>query len=214
MSEQIAEVVNPSVTPTPEEFRAQIGSILEKQFAGAADKVRRTKATAKGLIDPSKDLTDDELRALIPLEGDTIKYAKYPEGHPKAGQPRMAFDSHGFIALPKAHGRRKKHMTKRDQAIKSAYLRISKDLFTVVAGKKITEAEAKGEKFVGLNEEEMRKIAAKATRLAMVEVLKTRKFQKTVTNRMQDLSRSINAGILPGNTDARNYAHGGSQYGR
>lgn len=212
MSEQAVAEVNPSVTPTPEEMKAKVAAIRAEYFTAAGDQIRLAKA--KGLLDPSVELKPEELRALVPLEGDTMRYAVYPEGHPQAGEPRLALDSHGMISYPKPHGRKKKHMTKRDQAIKSAYLRISKDLFTIEAGKRVVAAQAEGTEFVGLSQDEMTAIAAKAARLATIEVLKVRKFQRTVRNRIEQLSRGVNAGLLPGGLNARTFAYGGGQYGR
>jgi hypothetical protein len=213
MSEQVAEVVNPSVEPTPAEMKAKVSAIREQYFLAAGDGIRQAKAAAKGLLDPSIELSPEELRALIPLEGDTMRYAVYPKGHPQAGEPRLALRFTRDDFIPKPHGRKNKHMSKRNQAIKSAYLRISKDLFTIAAGKKIKAAEADGTEFVGLSQDDMTKIAAKAARLGTIEVIKTRRFQRNVRNRVQQLSRGINAGLLPGGVNARNFAYSGGQFG-
>src|ERR1039458_701707 len=65
---------------------------------------------------PSIEFTLDELKVLVPLDRDRMKYLK------------LAKNLHGLLSIPKQKGRRNHHMSQRHQALKCESLRVFRDV--------------------------------------------------------------------------------------
>jgi hypothetical protein len=138
--------------------------------------------------------TVEELRAAVELPGDTMHYIK------------LATNRHGLPSWPKAQrGRKRPHMAKHAQAIKSTSLAIFRGLFT----KHITELEAKakaaGEVFNGVPNDDLPKLGAKASVLGAKQIQKKLAAARRQARNRQKLSRRINRGVVPGNTNVLAY---------
>lgn len=205
----VTEADKPAAPPTPEQQRAKVVEFIATQWNNMADQARHAIATARGLIKPSVQLTPEELRVLIPLEGDTMRYAK-----DENGQPRMAASRLGFIAFPKQRGRKNRHLTKSEMAIKSASLRHFRRLFVECGDHMEAELKKKGQVYYGLPEDMLCQLGARAARLGAFEVAAHDRVARRHVRRQQALSRNINRGVLPGNTPRANYVHSGGQYGK
>lgn len=195
----------PKPKPSPAEMFQRALEIRNNQFERAVIEKRTAIARRKGLLQPSVEYTPAELKDLVPIPEDKIRFATYPKGHKFAGQPRIAVDRFGLPALPKARGRRNRHMTKHEQAVKSAAIIIFRTLFGERKAVLEAEADVKGEKFVGIPEAELPKLGARATRMASQQVKATNAQYRRRTRNRTKLSRKINAEILPGNTNVHDY---------
>lgn len=193
----------PTAAPelSPADFVRQHIAFREQEWANVADAERTRIAKARGMFkDPSVQITLEELRAAVPLQGDTMRYAK-----DKAGNPRMALTKHGFPAGPKGRGRQNPHMTKTAQAIKSRAIIVFRGLFN----KRIAELEkaavASGETFNGIPTADLGPLGARATMIAAGYFRRDFKAGKRAARNRKKLSRAINAGIVPGNTNVARY---------
>lgn len=208
---------NPPVppAPTPEEMRAKFSAFQQEEWNGIANKERARMAKERGLLAILKKPADDapqtdkdayqkkydSIIASIVLEGDSMRYAKDADGH-----PRLATDRNGFMAHPKGRGRRKPHMTKHGQTVKSTALQIFSGLFHQRMSFLEFEASQKGETFNGVPQAELTKLAAKATVLATQAVKENQRAKRRRLRNESKLQRRINRGVVPGNTNRRAYA--------
>jgi hypothetical protein len=200
----------PSPQPTPEQQRAKVVEIIAQQWTNIGDQTRLAMAKARGLLKPEDEKDADKVKSVIGtivLEGDRMRYAV-----DKDGLPRMATSRFGFLSFPKPKGRKKRHLTKTEQAIKSASLRIFRRLFEECAIHMERELTAKGEQYFGLPEDMLRQLGARAARLGALEVATHNRVARRHVQRQQKLSRGINRGLIAGNT-AAHHVHSGGQYG-
>ena len=202
--DEVSPVVAPNVPPAvemnPEELAAKYQEFQTNQWNQVGDGERMRLAKERGLLDPSVTLSPVELRELIPLEGDTMHYAKG-----KDGLPRIATTRHGMFCWPKPKGRKKPHMTKHAMAIKSRAISTFRGLFASHAAKLELEAHAAGEPFNGVPTADLSKLAARASILAAGYNKRDAKAARITRRNMQKLSRRINAGVVAGNTNLVRY---------
>lgn len=206
-------------TPTsPENMVAKIRMMQIQQYADA-DRNERLTIARRGvrietvsdyhgkmqfetfILGPSVEPTDTELKALVPLERDRIKYLKF------------ATNRHGLFSVPKPHGRRNPHMTKRQQTIKSEAIRIFGRLFADAAKHAQEQCAKDGVTYVGMPDDVIPVLGARAAKIALRVVTGQHKEASRTKRRQQDFSRKVNVGILPRNANARAYVHAGGQYG-
>ena len=203
--DEVSPVVAPNVPPAvqmnPEELAAKYQEFQNNQWNQAGDAERARIAKERGLLnDPSVTLSPVELRELIPLEGDTMRYAKG-----KDGLPRIATTRHGMLCWPKPKGRKKPHMTKHAMAIKSRAISTFRGLFASHAANLEQAAKAAGEPFNGVPTADLSKLAARASILATGYNKRDAKAARITRRNMQKLSRRINAGVVNGNTNVVRY---------
>lgn len=179
---------------TPEDMAAKAHAFVQGQWDSIADNARAIIAKRKGLFsDPSVQPTLDELRAAVPLEGDTLKYKVIARG-------RL-----GTLAFPKQTGRRRPHMTKHAQHVKSESLRVFRHLFTNHVHTLEILARKAGEPFNGVPADDLPKLGARAAVLAAKAVKNTRAERRRRARNQQKLSRRINAGVVAGNINVGRY---------
>lgn len=187
----------------PEQLAQQYARFQQNEWDKAVQGSRMVQARERGLsvaFDPSVVLTPAELVAMVPLEGDDIRYAKDADG-----KPRMATNKYGMFSWPKQRGRRRPHMTKHAQAVKSSAIRIFKGLFA----KRIIELEAaavqSGETFNGIPNDALPAIGARATILASKGIADNRKARRRRMRNESKLQRRINTGVIAGNVNRHAY---------
>lgn len=190
-------------TPTAEiTVQQTIEQRWAEHLAGIADAERMRIAKAKNLFGPSVEPTREELRLAVPLEGDTIRYAKDKDGKPRIAPGRNGL---GGMVSRHGHGRKKKHMTKAAQAIKSASIASFRLIFGAHRAGVAAQAAADNKEFVGVPEQDIAALGAKAAALGHRTVkLNAAAARRRARNRSK-LSRKINRGVLPGNTNVRRY---------
>lgn len=203
-----AAIVAPNAQPTqtsPAEQRKAIEDFITQQWKAIGDKERLAIAKRKGFIQDA-DLQDATKVAAaiaqVELPGDNNKYI------------RVAQSRYGFLSFGKTHGRKKRHFTKHELAIKSASLRHFRVLFAAAAAHIEKELVAKGEPYVGLPEAILKELGAKAAILGATEVLTANRDKRRRVRRQQNLSRGINRGLIRGNVPAKQFVHSGGEYGR
>jgi hypothetical protein len=157
----------------------------------------------KLLLDPviNRPPTLAELRVLVPLKRDRLRYIKY------------SLNRHGLYALPKPTVKRiKAHWNKAAQAVKSTALPIFRDLFTAAAEE--LEATCKQEQieYLGVPESVGPALAEKAQNFARKSLGARYAAHRRRHNRMQSASRRINAGLMNGNQTKR-FVNRGHQHG-
>jgi hypothetical protein len=192
-----------------------IGNLAQWQQIG--DQERLKIAKSKGLLDKNGNLTRDgivalfpgplelnllhpeakllegtagtvgQLRQLVPLPGDTMRYAL-----DKNKQPRLALDKNGDLSFPRVTGRHHPHMSKIQQAIKSASLAIFRKLFTEHAKTLVHAAVDNGTVCNGVPVDDFPAIAARATVMATRQVKSERFLRATKRRNVQMESRRIN----------------------
>jgi hypothetical protein len=180
--------------PSPGELFKRAFLLRELFFKNNQATERKAIAKRRGLFSHlSVEPTQPELEAAVRLPEDDIRLV------------RVALDSHGLPALPKAHGRRKPRMTKAHQRVKSYAIQAFRPLFAARIAELKAAAEAKGEQFVGIPQDEIPKIGARAAMVGLRQAKAKFKNVKRLARNRSKLSRKINAGILPGNTNVHNY---------
>jgi hypothetical protein len=221
-----AEAAAAPPQPTREEIIAQIKKAQEEQMATADRAARLAKArrgyrvelkhddgrpyTEVRVLGPSVEPTDEELRAMVPLPQDRWHYAT--DIHGVECEPRIAMNKFGLYSIGKpGRGRKKPHMFKRKMAVHNASFRIYKTLFAQAAREADAAAKKEGKEYVGIPEEQLKKIGAKSIRLGAREVYRTIKRRPQLAQ--QQASRKVNNGTLPGN-QVQGYINQGGQYGR
>jgi hypothetical protein len=189
----------------PFEQQKAVADFVAQQWKAIGDKERLKIAKRRGLIKEA-DLANQELVAAaiaqVALPGDNNKYI------------RVAQSRYGFLSFGKTKGRKNRHMTKHEMAIKSAALRIFRKLFAAAALHLEAELTAKGEKYLGVPEEILNDLGIRAGKLAAKEVAEQGRVRRRHVRRQQKLSRNINLGLLAANTPAKTFVHSGGEYGR
>lgn len=211
---------------SPEEMRQRYATTMEEEWDKIADGERMKSAQRRGYVTGEKKLTADgvaalygkhkatvdeivtveQLRKLIVLEGDTMRYTK-TIGDRKV-PVRMATGKLGFFSWPKpvsqtpfGRARKKARPNQHQQTIKNISLGIFRNLFNVRVKQLELEAQAKGEKCNGIPNEELPKIGTQATTLAIRVVKHNTRALRRRKRRTQELSRRINRGLTPGNVN-------------
>lgn len=197
MEEQLQSAVPenaPPPQPTPEQMAIRAHEMHQEQWDGVVDAERVRIARQRGLFtDPSVQPTVAELRAAVPLPGDTFKYIK------------LAKNRHGLPSWPKPKGRQNPRMTKGQMAVKSASLVIFRRLFSTHVTKIEAIAREKGIEFHGVPTEDLAPLGVRATKLGLQQVKAEHKYFRRRERNRKKLSRRINAGALPGNTNVLAY---------
>jgi hypothetical protein len=162
---------------------------------------------------PSIEYSLEELKSLTPpLDRDRLNYEWLNKAKGTAGT--LAFNEHGLLSIGKGSGRRKPHMNKHQQSIKSASLRIFRELFTSRAELlQATAAEQKIE-YLGIPDAMLPKLGQMAAQLAMKEVKQARRLRSRKARRVQQHSRKVNAGLLTISTSQKTYVNRGGEYGK
>ncbi len=151
---------------------------------------------------PSVEYALEELKALVPQPQDRWNYIKIAE------------TSQGLLAVPKQRGRRKKHMTKHQQDIKSASLSIFKRLFAAKAERLKAVCVKEEIEYIGVPESALPELGKQAAMQALTAVKDKAKRKRDKARRRQKYSRAVNAGIF-GNSrpGERNFIEHGGQFG-
>ena len=132
--------------------------------------------------DPSVTYSLDELKAYVPLDRDRVKYIK------------LALNRHGLFSVPKQTGRRNPRMAKRQQGIKSATLRIFKQLFeqsSLLLKATCIEQEIE---YLGIPDAAVPALGEKATRIAIRNYRAEQKATRRKARRVQEASRKLSRG--------------------
>ena len=169
---------------------------------------------------PSIEYTLEELKSLVPLERDRLNYAwtstkesTKSDKNGKVTHGGLAKNKHGLLSMGRAHGRLKPHMNQHQQAVKSASLRIFRELFQSRAELlQATAAEQKIE-YLGIPDAMLPKLGKIAAQLAIKEVRAASKQTARKANSVQQHSRKVNAGLLGISTSQKSYVNRGGQYG-
>lgn len=202
---EVEQVVSPDVeAPKPPTREEAIAKVVEQQLKNhnAADRNERLqKLMRSGKYNPSIEYTDEELKALVPLKRDRWNYIK------------LAKNSHGLLSFPKQHGRRKKHMTKRGQEIKSMSLQIFKGLFEERAERLKAVCKKENIEYIGVPDSAIPELGARAAKQAMQQVNEKRRRKAQKARRRQEHSRKVNAGIITVGTSEKRFVNSGGQYG-
>jgi hypothetical protein len=164
------------------------------------------------LFNPSIEYTLDELKTLVPLERDRWNYDWVNEK--KGTRGAFALNRHGLFSIAKPRGRRHPHMSKIQQAIRSASLRIFRELFAARAEHLKATCEEQNIEYIGMPDAALPEIGQLASRLAMQEVMSKRRLKARKARRRQQHSRKVNAGLLTVSTSDKNYVNKGGEYGR
>lgn len=166
-----------------------------------------------GAYNPSLEYSLAELRVLVPLERDRLNYSFEPT-KPGGTAGKVAENRHGLCAVPHAGGRRKPHMNHKQQAIKSAAVRMFRKLVDEMSvSLRATCAEQEIE-YLGIPDAMIPELGAKASRIAVREVTAQRKAHSRNKRRRQEHSRKANAGLLSTSTQEAQYVNRGGKYGR
>src|SRR5208282_6301256 len=201
MSEELLPAVAP-LAPTKAEVVAQILKQQEASFDRADHAERLKRGIRKGILlnDPSIEYSLEELKSLVPLERDRMNYSV------------LAKNKHGLLSIGRPHGRLHPHMNKHQQAVKSASLRIFRELFQ--SRSELLQAAAAGQKieYLGIPDAMLPKLGKLAAQLGIKAVKQRVRSRRDVRKRMQKASRKVNAGLLAGN-QAHNFIMKGNQYG-
>lgn len=192
----------------PEMTREQAVEMVLKHQMSAMDTrdhaERLEVGIRKGLIteDPSVVYTLAELKELVLLRRDRMTYIK------------LAKNSQGLLAVPKQRGRRKPHMTKHQQDIKSTSLQIFKQLFTEKAERLKAVCKKEEIEYLGVPDSAVPELGARAAKQALTVVAERRRHKRNKAHQRQKYSRSVNAGLFGmNNPGERNYVESGGQYG-
>jgi hypothetical protein len=213
--------------PTREEVIATIRAGQEKSMAEMDRAIRLAKArrgyrvelthedgrpyTEKYVLGPSIEPTDEELRAMVPLPQDRFDFGW--ENKAKGTKGTIALNAHGLISSGRPTGPRKPHMSKRKMAVHNASLRIYKTLFAEAARAADVQAKKDNKPYVGIPEEDLKKLGFKALQLGAREVFRSIKAAQRYNRRVQDANRRVNTGLLPGN-QVNGVIRRGGQFGR
>lgn len=173
----------------------------EIAFDSADRAERHAIAVRRNLVDPSVELTLEELKALVPLDRDRMHYIK------------LASDKNGLYSVPKPKGRRRHHMTKHQQAIKSEALSIFQNLTAEKAERLKAVCKKEDIEYIGIPESAIPELGARAAKQAVGIVKARGKATRLRRRRQQQASRKVNFNLLAGNA-AKNYIQHGGQYGR
>jgi len=206
LADGVAEKAEPEAKPqmTREQAVEYVLGHQIKSFEQNDIKQRIQIALRKGIIteNPSIEYTLEELKALVPLPHDRWNYIK------------IAKTSQGLLAVPKQRGRRKKHMTKHQQDIKSTSLSIFKQLFAAKAERLKAVCKTEEIEYLGVPDSALPELGTQAAMQALTAVKDKAKRKRDKARRRQKYSRAVNAGIFGmNNPGERNFVEHGGQYG-
>ena len=219
IADGVAEKQAPEAEAKPQMTREQaVAYVLDhqiKSFEQNDIKQRIQLGVRKGIItvDPSYEYTLEELKALVPLPQDRYNYDWVNED--KGTRGVVAKNAHGLLAVPKQRGRRKKHMTKHQQDIKSTSLSIFQQLFTEKAERLKAVCKTEEIDYLGVPDSAFRELGKRAAMQALTVVKDKVKRKRDKARRRQKYSRAVNAGIF-GNSrpSEKNFVESGNQFGR
>ena len=203
---EVAVEAGAEKAPQPQMSREQAVEMVIKHQLSEFDKrdyaERLAIAQRRNLIAPSVELTLAELKELVPLKRDRWTYIK------------LAKNSHGLLSVPKPKGKRKPHMSKHQQEIKSTTLQIFKQLFAEKAERLKAVCSKEEIEYMGVPDSAVPELGARAAKMAITE-LRERKHRKRIkARRRQQFSRKVNAGIFgSAQPSEKNYVSRGGQYG-
>jgi hypothetical protein len=212
----MSELLPTAEQPAPTKAEV-VATILKQQFESfdRADYEQRMKhGIRKGILvdNPSIEYSLAELKVLVPLERDRLNYEW--ENKDKGTHGKLALNKHGLLSIGHPKGRLKPHMNKRQQAIKSASLRIFRKLFTERAD--LLQASAKEQKieYLGIPDAMLPELGKIAAQLAIKEVKEARRMTRNNRRRRQQHSRKVNAGLLTISTAETRYVNRKGEYGK
>ena len=188
---------------THESAVAKIRKQQEEAFDKADYAERFAVATRKGLKlvqDPSIVPTLDELKAAVTLKRDRMRFIK------------LAVNHFGLYSVPKKQGRRKPHMSHRQQSIKSAALRIFKSLMDGKAERLKAVCAKEGFDYIGIPDSAVPELAKRAGLQATKEHFEAQQRKRQKACRRQKFSRAVNAGITT--TSEKRFVENGGQFGK
>ncbi len=199
------QAASPDVeAPKPQTREEALAKVVEQQLKAfdAGDRNERLqKLMRSGKYNPSIEYTDAELKVLVPLKRDRWSYVK------------LAKSSQGLLSFPKQHGRRKRHMTKRGQEIKSASLAIFKQLFEERSERLMAVCKRESIEYIGVPDSAIPELGARAAKQAVVLVNDRRRAKRDRARRRQPHSRLVNAGVITVSTSEKRFVERGGQYG-
>lgn len=206
LADGVAEKAEPEAKPqmTREQAIELVLGHQTKAFEQHDRNHRLQIALRKGIIeaDPSVEYTLEELKALVPQPQDRWNYIK------------IAKTSQGLLAVPKQRGRRKKHMTKHQQDIKSTSLSIFKQLFAAKAERLKAVCKTEEIEYLGVPDSALPELGKQAAMQALTAVKDKAKRKRDKARRRQKYSRAVNAGIFGmNNPGERNFVEHGGQFG-
>ena len=216
LADGVAEKAEPEAKPqmTREQAIELVLGHQTKAFEQHDRNHRLQIALRKGIIeaDPSVEYTLEELKALVPQPQDRWNYDWVNEE--KGTRGVVAKNAHGLLAVPKQRGRRKKHMTKHQQDIKSTSLSIFKQLFAAKAERLKAVCKKEEIDYLGVPDSAIPELGARAAKRALTVVKDKAKRKRDKARRRQKYSRAVNAGIF-GNSrpGERNFIEHGGQFG-
>lgn len=220
-----APAPEPQKQPTHEEIVALIRLNQQRDFDRHDHAERLLKAQRKSKCghagnnplfgmtfdDPSIEFSLDELKALIPLDRDRLDYGWVNED--KGTHGVFAENRHGLFSIPKpGRVRRNMHMTKKQQHVKSLSLVIFRQLFEKQSREFEATCKEQNIKYIGLPEEALTELGAKAAQLALAEFKATKKNATRRLRRAQQFQRAVQAGTLTRISEKR-YINRGGQFG-
>jgi hypothetical protein len=218
------ELTKPIPQTQPQMTKEELaGRVIEMQLGALKDSDRneriligRRKAAngCRGFevfSNPSIELTLEELMVLIPLKRDALNYEW--ENKAKGTHGVLAKNAQGFLAMGKAKGRRKPHMSGRKQEVKSESLHFFRSLFASHTEKLVAVCKEEKIEYLGMPDAVLPELRAKALRLAVRLVNAKRRLKRRQSRRRKDFSRRVNAGLITISTNESKFVNRGSQYG-
>jgi hypothetical protein len=214
--------------PTHEEMVATIRKAQERDFDKHDREERLKKLIRKsscgqpwnnplfGAYNPSLEYTLEELKILVPLERDRLSYnwVKKNEAGEVITEGCLSVNKYGLYSVPRPHGRLKPHMNHRQQAIKSAAIRVFRKLVEETSASLRATCKEEQIEYLGLPDAMIPELGAKAMRIAVREVTATRKYYTRKNRRQQEFARRTNAGLEQKSASAKRYINRGEQYGK
>ena len=169
-----------------------------------------------GAYNPSLEYSLEELKLLVPLERDRLNYnwQKKNEDGEVITEGCYSVNKHGLYSVPRPHGRLHPRMNHRQQAIKSAAIRVFRKLVEATGASLRATCKEQEIEYLGLPDAMIPELGAKAMRIAVREVTASRKFYTRNKRRQQEFARRTNAGLEQKSASAKRYINRGGQYGK
>ncbi len=214
--------------PTHEEMVATVRAAQERDF-DKNDRAERLKILIRkstcghagnnplfGAYNPSLEYSLEELKALVPLERDRLNYGwqKLNEAGEVITEGCYSVNKHGLYSVPRPHGRLHPRMNHRQQAIKSAAIRVFRKLVEATGASLRATCKEEQIEYLGLPDAMIPELGAKAMRIAVREVTASRKFYTRNKRRQQEFARRTNAGLEQKSASATRYISRGGQFGK
>jgi hypothetical protein len=105
-------------------------------------------------------------------------------------------------------------MNHRQQAIKSAAIRVFRKLVEATGASLRATCKEQEIEYLGLPDAMIPELGAKAMRIAVREVTASRKFYTSRKRRQQEFTRRTNAGLEQKSASAKRYINRGGQFGK